>query len=277
MHVKKLTSLIIEPTNVCNLNCSICPTNSGMTRKKGFLSFNLFQNIIAKSTSLEHLCFHNWGEPLLNSDLFEMIKYAHNRGIRYTVLNTNGTLLDDNCVNQIIDSPLSIIRISVDGNPYTYQQIRRISFKTIEKNIFHLIKKRDKTNGSFKVGIVMVIDEQTENQIDSFYNKWRNIVDHIRFQPKIIQSKRKSLCPELFGNGYGQMVVLWDGKVIPCCVDYEGKLQIGDAQHESVDSIWHGLEVKRLRKKHLRGDFPDICKNCNEYESKNAVKRFVVN
>ncbi len=277
MKVKKLASLIIEPTNVCNLNCCICPTNNEMTREKGFLSFELFKKIIDGSKSLEHLCFHNWGEPLLNRDLFKMIKYAHNRGIRYTVFNTNGTLLDDNNVNQILYSPLSILRISVDGNPYTYQQIRGIGFETIEKNILNLIKKRNKTAGSLEIGIVMVVDEQTEKQIDSFYDKWSNKVDHIRFQPKLIHSKRKCFCPELFGNGYGQMVVLWDGRVVPCCVDYEGKLPIGNVQYESVDSIWYGMAVKLLRKRHLRGDFPDICRNCNEYESKNAVKRFVMN
>lgn len=276
MKVQKLKSLIIEPTNICNLNCSICPTNNAMTRKKGYLSYALFQKTIDGGSSLEHLCFHNWGEPFMNKNLFKMIRYAHKKGIRYSVFNTNGTLLDNNTVNQVLNSPLSILRISVDGNPYTYRKIRKIEFKKIEKNIINLVKKRDQIKSSLKIGIVMVVNDQNEKEIDSFYNKWNKIVGHIRFQPKLISSKRTGLCPELFGNKYGQMVVLWNGRVIPCCVDFEGKLQIGNVLHETVDSIWYGLAVKRLRKKHLRGDFPDICRNCNEYESPKATKRFVV-
>lgn len=276
MEVKKLTSLIIEPTNVCNLSCSICPSNNGMKREKGYMSFELFQKAIDGANFLEHLCLHNWGEPILNKDLFKMIEYAHKREICYMVFNTNGTLLDDNIIDRILESSLSILRISVDGNPDTYQQIRGIDFNSIENNILNLIQKRDEKNSSLKIGIVMVINEQTEKQIDSFYNKWNNIVDDIRLQPKLISSKRMDFCPELFGRYYGEMVVLWNGSVIPCCVDYEGKLQIGNVNHETVDSIWNGMAVKGLRKRHLNKDFPEICLSCNEYESRKAFKRFAV-
>lgn len=276
MDVKKLTSLIIEPTNVCNLNCSICPTNDSMKREKGYMSFELFQKVIDGGKSLEHLCFHNWGEPLLNKYLFDMIEYASRKEILYTVFNTNGTLLDDNIISQVLNSPLSILRISIDGNPATYKQIRGIDFIEIEKNILNLINRRDKINSSLEIGIVMVIDEQTENDIDSFFSKWKNIVDHVRFQPKIIQGKRTHFCPELFGKNYGKMVILWNGNVIPCCADYEGELKIGSIPDETVDSIWSGMAVKRLRKRHLNKDYPDICLNCNEYKSQKAAKRFIV-
>lgn len=276
MKVKKLTSLIIEPTNVCNLNCCICPANNRMKRKRGYMSLELFQKTVDGAESLEHLCLHNWGEPLLNRDIFKMIGFAHNKGIQYIVFNTNGTLLDDNTVNRILDSPLNILRISIDGNPDTYQQVRGIDFSTVEKNILNLIKKRDKTNSALEIGIVMVVDEQTEKDTSAFYNKWTNAADHIRFQPKLIHSKRTECCPELFGKNYGRMVVLWDGSVIPCCVDYDGKLQMGNVRRETVDSIWNGLAMKGLRKKHLNKDFPDRCANCNEYASQKAEKRFVV-
>lgn len=240
------------------------------------MSLELFQQTIDGGKSLEHLCLHNWGEPLLNSNLFNMINYAHNKGIQHTVFNTNGTLLDDNAVNRILDSPLSILRVSIDGNADTYQHIRGIDFHIVETNILNLIKKRDKTNSSLRVGIVMVVDEQTEKDQDSFYNKWSNIVDHVRFQPKLIHSKRTDICPELFGKNYGSMAVLWDGTVIPCCVDYDGELQLGNIRQETVDSIWNGFAIKRLRKRHLNKNFPQMCKNCSEYESQKAEKRFVV-
>lgn len=276
MEVKKLTSLIIEPTNICNLNCTICPTNNGMKREKGYMSFELFQKTIDGGKFLEHLCLHNWGEPLLNKDLFDMIKYAHDKGISYTVFNTNGTLLDDETVDQVLESPLSILRISVDGNPDTYRKIRGIDFKEIERNILNLIRKRDKANSPLEIGFIIVVDEETEKDIDSLCNKWKGLVDHIRCQPKLIHSKRTDSCPELFGKDYGKMVISWDGSVLPCCVDTEGKLLLGNVLNETVDSIWNGIAIKRLRNKHLNKDYPDICVNCNEYESQKAEKRFTV-
>ena len=307
MKIKKLTSLTIETTNACNLNCRICPTNNEMKRKKGSMSFELFQKTISSGKSLKHLCLHNWGEPTQNKDLFNMIKYAHNKGIRYTVFNTNGTLLDDNTIHRILNSPLSVLRISVDGNPDTYQKIRGIDFQIIENNILNLIKGRNEKNSPLKIGIVMVVEEQTEKDMDSFYDKWKSIADHVRFQPKLIRSQhsqeattkgatvqsakkncakktqfykfalqRTDICPELFGKDYGKVVVLWDGKVVPCCADYEGELQIGDVLNETVDSIWNGLAMRRLRKRHMDKDFPQICKNCNEYESQKVAKRFVI-
>ena len=76
MDVKKITSLIIEPTNTCNLRCTFCFVTDGMTRDGGFMDFDLFKKIIDDCTDLEHLCMHNWGEPLLHKDIFRMIEYA---------------------------------------------------------------------------------------------------------------------------------------------------------------------------------------------------------
>ena len=54
MEVKKITSLIIEPTNTCNLRCTFCFVTEGMTREGGFMEFDLFKKIIDDSPDLEH-------------------------------------------------------------------------------------------------------------------------------------------------------------------------------------------------------------------------------
>ena len=51
MRVKPLTSLIIEPTNTCNLRCSFCFVTEGMTRDEGFMDLDLFTKIIDVYTS----------------------------------------------------------------------------------------------------------------------------------------------------------------------------------------------------------------------------------
>ena len=83
MRVKPLTSLIIEPTNTCNLRCSFCFVTEGMSREEGFIDLALFKKVINDTPELEHLCMHNLGEPLLHKEIFEMFKKTHIENLKF--------------------------------------------------------------------------------------------------------------------------------------------------------------------------------------------------
>jgi len=277
MDVKKITSLIIEPTNTCNLRCTFCFVTDGMTRDGGFMDFNIFKKIIDDCTDLEHLCMHNWGEPLLHKDIFRMIEYAKNKGVNYVVMNTNGTLLTDKMINRIVNSKLDIIRFSIDGSAETFKRVRGVKLENIEKNIKKLKIIKEKKKPELKMGVVFTVEEDTEGDAEEYINHWEKIVDHVRLQPKLITSPRTEVCPEPFGKDYGKLVVLWDGRVIPCCVDYNANLMIGNIQNDTIPNLWKSEKLNILREQHLKGEFPDTCANCNECESNKADKRFFVN
>ena len=277
MDVKKITSLIIEPTNTCNLRCTFCFVTDGMTRDGGFMDFNIFKKIINDCTDLEHLCMHNWGEPLLHKDIFRMIEYAKNKGVNYVVMNTNGTLLTDKMIKRIVNSKLDIIRFSIDGSAETFKRVRGVELENIEKNIKKLKIIKEKKKPELKMGVVFTVEEDTEGDAEEYINHWGKIVDHVRLQPKLITSPRTEVCPEPFGKDYGKLVVLWDGRVIPCCVDYNANLMIGNIQNDTIPNLWKSEKLNILREQHLKGEFPDTCANCNECESNKAGKRFFVN
>ena len=277
MEVKKITSLIIEPTNTCNLRCTFCFVTEGMTREGGFMEFDLFKKIIDDSPDLEHLCMHNWGEPLLHKDIFKMIEYAKNKGVNYVVMNTNGTLLTDKMIDQIVDSKLDIIRFSIDGSAETFKRVRGVELKKIEQNINKLKNVKETRRPELKMGVVFTIEEDTEGDVEDYITHWEQIVDHVRLQPKLITSPRTEICPEPFGKDYGKLVVLWDGRVIPCCVDYNANLTVGSVQNDTIQNLWKNEKMDLLRKQHLNGQFPDTCANCNECESNKTEKRFFVN
>jgi len=276
MDVKNITSLIIEPTNTCNLRCTFCFVTDGMTRDGGFMDFNLFKKIIDDCNDLEHLCMHNWGEPLLHKDIFRMIEYAKNKGVNYVVMNTNGTLLTDKMINRIVNSKLDIIRFSIDGSAETFKRVRGVELENIEKNIKKLKIIKEKKRPELKMGVVFTVEEDTEGDAEEYINHWKKIVDHVRLQPKLITSPRTEVCPEPFGKDYGKLVVLWDGRVIPCCVDYNANLMIGNIQNDTIPNLWKSEKLNILREQHLKGEFPDTCANCNECESNKADKRFFV-
>ena len=277
MEVKKITSLIIEPTNTCNLRCTFCFVTEGMTREGGFMEFDLFKKIIDDSPDLEHLCMHNWGEPLLHKDIFRMIEYAKNKGVNYVVMNTNGTLFTDKMIDRIVDSKLDIIRFSIDGSAETFKRVRGVELQNIEQNINKLKKVKEKRRPKLKMGVVFTVEEDTEGDAEDYITHWEKIVDHVRLQPKLITSPRTEVCPEPFGKDYGKLVVLWDGRVIPCCVDYNANLTIGSVQNDTIQNLWKNEKMDLLRKQHLNGQFPDTCANCNECESNKTEKRFFIN
>ena len=277
MEVKKITSLIIEPTNTCNLRCTFCFVTEGMTREGGFMDLALFKKIIDDCPDLEHLCMHNWGEPLLHKDIFKMIEYAKNKGVNYVVMNTNGTLLTDKMIDQIVDSKLDIIRFSIDGSAETFKRVRGVELKKIEQNINKLKNVKEIRRPELKMGVVFTIEEDTEGDVEDYITHWEQIVDHVRLQPKLITSPRTEVCPEPFGKDYGKLVVLWDGRVIPCCVDYNANLTVGSVQNDTIQNLWKNEKMDLLRKQHLNGQFPDTCANCNECESNKTEKRFFVN
>ncbi len=274
MRVQKLTSLIIEPTNTCNLRCSFCFVTEGMTRPEGFMSFELFKKVIDDTPGLEHLCMHNWGEPLLNKDIFRMLDYARASGVRHIVMNTNGTLLTSGMIDKILASPLSIIRFSIDGSAETFERIRGVPLEKIEQNILKLKRRKEIERPALSMGVVFTVEEDTWQDVKTYVRHWENIVDHVRTQPKLIQSPRKDACPEPFGKDYGKLVVLWDGTVIPCCVDYNASLTLGNAWSDRIPDLWRRGRIESLREQHRSGDFPAVCENCNECETVETEKRF---
>lgn len=277
MEVKKLTSLIIEPTNTCNLRCTFCFVTEGMHRPEGFMDFELFKKIVDETPGLEHLCMHNWGEPLLHKDIFRMIDYAGGSGIKHIVMNTNATLLTDENIDRLVNSALTIVRFSIDGSPETYKRIRGVSLDKIEKLILKLKNRKEALRPSLGMGVVFTVEEDTQGDTASYINYWREIVDHVRLQPKLIRSPRHEICPELFGKDYGKLVVLWDGTVIPCCVDYNATLALGNAWTDRIQDLWQSRAIEELRRQHRAGDFPSTCADCNECETGKTQKRFFYN
>ena len=274
MQVKPLTSLIIEPTNTCNLRCTFCFVTEGMTRTEGFMDLELFKKVIDDCPDLEHLCMHNWGEPLLHKEIFKMFEYAHNAGVKFIVMNTNGTLLTDKIISKIVDSTLNIIRFSIDGSAETFERIRGVELEKIEKNIMKLKSEKDKRRPELSMGVVFTVEKETQDDVDPFISHWESVMDHVRTQPKLLQSPREEPCPEPFGKDYGKLVVLWDGTVIPCCVDYNATLKLGSAVHDNVQDLWNSRAIELLRTQHKRGEYPKVCVNCNECKTSKTKKRF---
>jgi sulfatase maturation enzyme AslB (radical SAM superfamily) len=119
-------SISIEPTTSCNLRCPECPSGlRAFTRPTGMLHTNFFRNTIDQlHRDLTYLVFYFQGEPYLNPDFLQMVKYAADKNI-YTATSTNAHYLNDENAKRTIESGLDRLIISIDGTTQdVYQQYR---------------------------------------------------------------------------------------------------------------------------------------------------------
>ncbi len=139
------TYLTIDPFSACNLRCPLCPTGNGTnTLRKGTLQLDVFKHIIDEiGTYLYNIDLFNWGEPLLNKDIYDMISYAHERHI-LTSISSNFHFFDEAAAERMISSGLDYLILSIDGaTPKTYKKYRvRGKFKRVVENVRILTETR---------------------------------------------------------------------------------------------------------------------------------------
>ena len=266
----RLTSANLEITNHCNLYCTICPVNTTMRRGRGFMDPALFRKVIDENPDFDFVLTFQWGEPLLHPDVFDLVRYAADRGVR-PLLTSNGTRLDPERRRRLLDCGLDRITFSVDGDRETHERIRGYSWDRLREDILTLRRERDAAGADLRIDVSMVVDETTESALDRYFADWKGVADRVQAIPKFTPAERTTPCRELWR---GTTVVLWDGRVSVCCADSEGAAIIGNAWDAPLQEIWNGEAMREFRRAHLQKRFPRICAFCGEFESPRVSKRF---
>ena len=158
--------VLIDTVSFCNLKCSMC-VHKDMTRKKGFMSWNLFKKIIDE-IAMEDKSARVWmvffGEALMlkkrKPSIFDMIVYAKNKGLEDVVMNSNGNLLDREAARGLIESKLNAIYIGIDAfKPETYEKVRiGGNYKETVNNITRLIKMKDELHSKYPQVFVQFVE-----------------------------------------------------------------------------------------------------------------------
>jgi len=266
----RLTSVNLELTNHCNLYCTICPVNTTMRRPKSFMEPALFRKVIDENPGFDFVLAFQWGEPLLHPQVFDLVRYARDRGVR-PMLTSNGTRLDAERRALLLDCGLERITFSVDGDRETHERIRGYPYDRLRADIGALRAERDRAGAALRIDVSMVVDEATAPALDRYLDEWRGVADRLQAIPKFVPAERKTACRELWR---GAAVVLWDGRVTVCCADSEGAAVIGDAYEKPLAEIWNGPGMRAFRRSHLEGRFPRICAFCGEFDHPRVSKRF---
>src|ERR1700712_2991797 len=120
--------LYLEVTNRCNLLCETCPRTFEDLEPPADMSWDLFTRIVDQVPNIARVVLHGVGEPMLVKELPRMIRYLKDRGT-YVLFNTNGTLLNPKKFQEIIDTGLDELRVSLDAaDRVSYAAIRGKDF-----------------------------------------------------------------------------------------------------------------------------------------------------
>lgn len=284
--MKKFKKVYIEITNVCNLQCYFCPKTN---RKPKFITTSEFSYILDEIKEFtDYIYFHVKGEPLLHPNIDELLDISYNKGFKVNI-TTNGTLLSK-VKEKLIGKPalrqINISLHSFDGNNGMNSKNDYLD------NIFEFIKlaRQDKS-----LIIALRLWNLTENNlINKEVKKNKEILNRIEREFKLpfkiedtinpqrgikiddriyLNQDSEFIWPDLKNQEFGekgycyglrdQIGILVDGTVIPCCLDGEGKISLGNIFELKLSEI---LSSERATKIYdgfsNRVVVEEMCKKC---------------
>ncbi|GBR73923.1 radical SAM protein [Candidatus Termititenax aidoneus] len=276
----------IETVLGCNLSCAGCYTGAGLvTRQQGVMSFTQYKAIADNLKAYaKKVCLAVWGEPLLNKDILEIIKYTI--GFADPYLTTNGQLIDETLAEKIVDSGCVNISVSIDGcSQAVYEKYRRGGRAEKAINALKYLcasKKRLKSN----IGIcpTFLVFEHNEQEMADFAelchslelepgfmrpfrieNSALQFSNKTKYRPLgtagLSDKERKKYILEKEEGCFERIIILVDGSVVPCCCDYNGQDIFGNVLEQSILDIWQSKKFCAFRKNLLNGK--DVCKRRN--------------
>lgn len=250
------------------------------------MDFGLFKKIIDECSDYQNLIrevhLHGFGEPLLDSLIFDKIKYAKERGIKKTYFVTTASLLSSEVAHKLITCGLDAIKFSFYGmTKETYENIHLgLKYEEVQDNIrnfFYIRKKMNSKKPTVIMQFVPQINNRDENTI--FFNNWKKFID-----PQLGDRMEEFYLHNwIYGRCYNPVdrdrknlkscaipfyiiQIFWNGDVSPCVFDFDGKMLMGEVRTKSIKEVWNGLNYDLLRSYHRQKRFDNsfLCMACDQ-------------
>lgn len=243
----RFRKIYLEISNVCNLKCSFCP---GTQRQPHVMTEPEFSSLLPKLRPYsDFLYFHLMGEPLLHPNLSRFLELAGNAGFK-VILTTNGTLLSKQ--QDVLLAAPGLHKVNISLHAFEANDLS-VPFETYLRDCFAYGKAAEgKKLTVYRLWNQGGADEKNSQILSAleaaFPKPWEEARRGIRIGDKVfLEYGDKFDWPDLGacdgGNRvfcYGlrdQIGVLCDGTVVPCCLDHEGDLALGNLHQEDLDTI----------------------------------------
>ncbi len=259
----------IESTNICNAKCVFCPRDD-MARKQGVMDMELFKKVVDECVELgiEHVRMHNYGEPFVDRQLVEKVRYAKQKGVPQVGMISNGSLITETAARGMIEAGLDAINISVDASGKEVFERTRVGLKydKVIANVERLLALRDASGKRRPKLILSFVRQNNDEDEHAFIEHWRARADKIHVTDLHNWAgtlNQKSDVNYPCYRPWLTFTALWDGRVALCCADFDGRTILGDLRTHTIKEIWNSDAYRAVRREHLDSGGPAICQSCD--------------
>jgi len=284
----KFYRIYIELTNVCGLSCSFCPTKE-LPNKEMDLDF--FESVIrqAKHYTKEIAC-HVVGDPLTQSNLHEYLDIIHRHGLK-AMLTTSGYFLKKHSYDTLFHPCVKQINISLNS---FNKNDTSLTFDQYITPILVLCKEKLKREKELFINLrVWNLDEMMSEiefnsilfeKLNETFETNLDLKNIYKERPKSIRLASKILVhfdnyfewPSLKNKNYGHgtcqglqshVAILASGKVVPCCLDCDGIIELGDLHQDTLDTILRSKRSRAMLEGFKEGKaVEELCQKCSYKE-----------
>jgi len=290
MNEKRFRKVYLEISNICNLNCSFCP---GTKRRPRVMEEEEFSFLLSRLRPwTDFLYFHLMGEPLCHPQLGRFLELAGKEGFK-VILTTNGTLLSRK--QETLLTAAGLHKVNVSLHAFEANDLA-MSFEEYLDGCFSF--------GQAAQGEKLVVyrlwngggarekNEQILREMERYFPKpWTPERRGLRLGQRVyLEYGDKFDWPDLTAPEGGECVfcyglrdqigVLCDGTVVPCCLDHEGDIALGNLFEAELEEILAAPRAQAIGQGFARGKgVEELCRRCgfarerftHRIESKNVL------
>ena len=290
-HTEFPQQLVIEVTAGCDQQCIFCG-RTYMERPKKTMPRETFCKIVDE-VARENPYTEVWptfmGEALLLGErLFGLIRYAREAGCKKITLNSNGNRLTEKNIEGLLTCGLDRFILSCDGHSKeTYEKIRvGGKFERLFDGANRLVdtmRERGLTRPLLEMQF-SVFDEN-EHEIEAFKEYWLARGTVVKVRPKLHWSGFVAGGAQRIPAGTTRvpclwamdtMAIHWNGNIVACAVDCDGKYVAGNVEASTLKEVWNGPLgwIRELHRRERFKELPQICRECTDWPVKRAQAFF---
>lgn len=269
----RFQKIYLEISNVCNLKCSFCP---GTKRGKKVMTEQEYSSLLSKLRPYsDYIYFHLMGEPLCHPKLERFLELAGKESFK-VILTTNGTLLKKQ--QEILLNAPALHKVNISLHAFEANDLAASFTRYLNECFSFAQAAQGKKLVVFRLwnhGGVDALNETILQTMESFFPKpWKEERRGTRIGERIyLEYGDKFDWPDLgaedggdAGFCYGlrdQIGILCDGTVVPCCLDHEGDLALGNLHSQAMDQILAGERAMRIYEGFSNGKvMEELCRKC---------------
>ncbi|MBD7944287.1 radical SAM/SPASM domain-containing protein [Psychrobacillus sp. FSL K6-2684] len=283
--MKTFKKMYIEITSVCNLACSFCPPTA---RKANIIKLDAFNNILDQiKDHTRYIYLHVKGEPLLHARIDQLLDAAHAKGFKVNI-TTNGTLIKKNREKLLGKPALRQINFSLhsfDGHEGSENREKYLG------DILEFVRDSRENNTIISYRLWNLQQDQVSDLVQRRNRETLEILENeynldFKIEEKVQPGKGIKIAPNVFlnqdhefqwpslqapeddGKGFchalrSQAAILVDGTVVPCCLDGEGVINLGNVNKTPFSEIIESERANALYDGFTRREaVEEMCRKC---------------